>query len=43
MPEAAKSTVLVDETAQRPLLMPLGDLFGSVTEASHALLLRGSA
>ena len=25
--------VLVDETAQRPLLMPLGDLFGSVTEA----------
>jgi hypothetical protein len=25
--------VLVDETAQRPLLMPLGDLLGSVTEA----------
>jgi hypothetical protein len=25
--------VLVDETAQRPLLLPLGDLFGSVTEA----------
>jgi hypothetical protein len=25
--------VLVDETAQRPLLMPLGDLFGSITEA----------
>jgi hypothetical protein len=24
---------LVDETAERPLLMPLGDLFGSVTEA----------
>lgn len=26
--------VLVDETAQRPLLLPLGDLFGSVTEAA---------
>ena len=25
--------VLVDETSQRPLVMPLGDLFGSVTEA----------
>jgi hypothetical protein len=25
--------VLVDETAQRPLLLPLGDLFGSVTDA----------
>jgi hypothetical protein len=25
--------VLVDETAERPLLMPLGDLFGNVTEA----------
>src|SRR5689334_20339563 len=25
--------VLVDETAQRPLLLPLGDLFGSITEA----------
>lgn len=25
--------VLVDETAQRPLLMPFGDLFGNVTEA----------
>jgi hypothetical protein len=25
--------VLVDETAQRPLLMPLGELFGSVQEA----------
>jgi len=25
--------VLVDETAQRPLLLPLGDLFGSVQEA----------
>jgi hypothetical protein len=25
--------VLVDETAQRPLLMPLGDLFGTVAEA----------
>lgn len=25
--------VLVDETAQRPLLMPLGELFGGVTEA----------
>lgn len=24
--------VLVDETAQRPLLLPLGDLFGSVSE-----------
>src|SRR5262245_32338850 len=25
--------VFVDETAQRPLLMPLGDLFGTVAEA----------
>jgi len=26
------NVVIVDETAQRPLLLPLGDLFGSVTE-----------
>lgn len=33
--------VLVDETAQRPLLLPLGDLFGSVTEAEAMRFFNG--
>lgn len=33
--------VLVDETAQRPLLLPLGDLFGSITEADAMRFFNG--